>query len=211
MKKMLVFAALLGAGLAAQPAQALPAGPLDFTVMRDGSKVGTHLIDVTRDAGETRVDIETEVAVKLAFVTLYRFEHEGHEVWRNGHLVQIRSKTDDDGTAKSLQGEMNGKGLKVDGSAQRFVADPAIIPASLWNMDIVEQSRILNTLDGSEMEVSTRLIGEESVEVHGKTVSARHYSMSGQLQRDVWFDADGTLVQVRFKGSDNSDIRYVLN
>jgi hypothetical protein len=205
-----ISAALLAACLITSQAQALPGGPLRFTVLRDGHEIGTHRIDVKRSGDETRVDIATNVAVKLAFVTVYRFEHYGHEIWRNDRLVKIDSKTDDDGTGKSLHGALDGKGLAIDGSAQKFVAEPAIVPASLWNPRIVEQGRLLNTLDGSEMDVNVAFVGEEKVAVHGTPVPARHYAITGQLQREVWFDADGTLVQVRFKASDDSDIRYVL-
>jgi len=75
---------------------------LSFTVLRDGSEIGSHEIHISEAAGKTTVDIETDVAVKLAFVTLYNFDHEGHEVWENGQLVSYASKTDDDGKEKSL-------------------------------------------------------------------------------------------------------------
>jgi Domain of unknown function (DUF6134) len=208
--KTLVAAALIGVGLAAGSAQALPAGPLDFTVLRDGSTVGTHHIDIRKSGDETRVDVATEVAVKLAFITLYRFEHQGHEVWKDGRLVRIDSRTNDDGTDKSLHGALNGKGLEIEGSARKYVAEPTILPASLWNPDIVRQGRLLNTLDGRQMRVSVKAAGEETVDVRGKQIPARHYLLTGELERELWFDREGTLVRVRFKGSDNSDILYVL-
>jgi hypothetical protein len=211
MKKTFLTAAVFAAVMVAQAAQALQPGPLNFTVYRDGSEIGTHKIDIRREGADTRVDIKTDVAVKLAFITVYRFEHQGRETWREGRLVFIESKTDDDGKDKWLKGEANGKGLEIAGSAKAYTADPAIIPASLWNPKIVKQGHILNTLDGSKMAVTIKDLGEEKIKAYGKAIPARHYSVTGQLERELWFDADGTLVQVRFKGSDKSDIRYVLN
>lgn len=209
-RKTFLTLAVLGLVLIAQGAQALQPGPLNFTVYRDGSEIGTHKIEIRRDGGDTRVHVATDVAVKMAFITLYKFEHVGDEIWRNGQLVRIESKTDDDGTDKWLKGSLNGKGLEIKGSAKKYVADPAIIPASLWNPAIVKQAKLLNSLDGSTMKVQTTFVGKETVKVHGKAVPARHYSITGELERELWFDEDGTLVQVRFKGSDKSDIRYVL-
>ena len=211
MKKAFFSAAVFAALCVAQAAQALQPGPLDFTVYRDGSEIGSHKIDIRCEGADTKVNIKTDVKVKMAFITVYRFEHEGKEIWRNGRLVRIESKTDDDGTDKWLKGRANGKGLEIEGSAKAYTVKPTIIPASLWNPKIVKQGAILNTLDGSTMNVTIRDLGEESIKVHGKTIPARHFSITGQLQRELWFDADGTLVQVRFKGSDKSDIRYVLN
>jgi len=44
----------------------------------------------------------------------------------------------------------------------------------------------------------------------GKDVMARHYAISGDLQRELWYDAGGRLVKVRFAASDGTDIQYVL-
>ncbi len=203
--------AAIGLMLTAHAAQALQPGPLNFTVYRDGSEIGTHKIDVRREGADTRVHVTTDVAVKMAFITVYRFKHVDNEVWRGGRLVRIESKTNDDGTDKWLRGAWDGKGLEIQGSAKKFLAAPSIIPASLWNPKIVEQARLLNSLDGSEMEVTTSFLGKETVKAHGREIPARHYAITGQLQRELWFDEDGTLVQVRFKASDKSDIRYVLN
>lgn len=211
MRKTFLSAALFASLLAAHAAQALQPGPLKFTVLRDGSEIGTHKIDVRRDGAATRVNIKTDIAVKMAFITVYRFEHSGKEEWRNGQLVQIESKTNDDGTDKWLKGAANGKGLEIDGSAKKYLAEPTIIPASLWNPKIVKQGELLNTLDGSKMAVTIKDVGEETIKVYGRMIPTRHFSITGQLQRELWFDADGTLVQVRFKASDKSDIRYVLN
>jgi hypothetical protein len=183
---------------------------LEFTVLRNGDPIGSHEIDVTERDGKTMVDIETEVAVKLAFVTLYNFDHEGHEVWQDGHLVSYRSKTDDDGTDKALNAKLDGDALAVEGSASRHRSVPTIIPASLWNPATVGQSKLLNTLDGSEMAVSVADKGMENVDVRGQQVPARHYVLTGELQRELWYDASGRLVKVRFAASDGSDIQYVL-
>jgi len=85
-----------------------------------------------------------------------------------------------------------------------------VVPASLWNMATVSQTHLLNTLDGSDMAIMVKDLGEEAVKVMGKDVMARHYAISGDLQRELWYDAGGRLVKVRFAASDGTDIQYVL-
>ncbi|WP_367272434.1 DUF6134 family protein, partial [Parvibaculum sp.] len=41
-------------------------------------------------------------------------------------------------------------------------------------------------------------------------VAATHYSVTGKLNRELWYDDKGVLVQVKFDGSDGSEITYVL-
>lgn len=194
----------------AQAATVPPDGVLSFQVIREGSPIGTHELRFSVRDGGTAVDIETDVAVKLAFITVYRFEHEGHELWRDGHLVSLNSTTNDDGTDHRLEVKAQGGELAVDGDANQARLPQETIPASLWNMDLVEQSQLLNTLDGSLMSVSIREVGPETVSAGGEEIAATHYVIEGDLEREVWYSDEGLLVRVRFKGSDGSEIVYRL-
>lgn len=187
-------------------------GVLAFNVLRDGDAIGTHVIRFIEAQGELSVDIATTVAVKLPLVSiaLYRFEHEGHEVWRDGKLVTLKSKTNDDGAAHRLQVLASPDGLMVDGDAGAHQSDLAIIPASLWNPNIITQTRILNTLDGREMVVAVDDLGEEEIKTRHGPVTARHYQVRGDLDRELWYNDSWVLVQVRFKAEDGSNILYAL-
>jgi hypothetical protein len=205
-------------GLATLPGVAMPAkaeaiptdGRLDFTVYRDGDEVGSSEILFRQSGDQTEVDVVTEIVVTVAFVPVFRFEHEAHEVWKDGHLVSLVSQTNDDGTAHQLEVRESDASLDVVGDGVSSKAEMSIIPASLWNPQIVEQSTILNSLSGEELAVQVAYIGEEEVAVKGNQVPARHYSMTGQFERELWYDDDGVLVRIEFKGKDGSDIQYVI-
>ena len=66
--------------------------------------------------------------------------------------------------------------------------DLTMLPASLWDSAIVHQQVLLNTLDGSKMRVTVQDLWPETVVVGGHNISARHYKITGDLQRDLWFD-----------------------
>ncbi|MEX0839964.1 MAG: DUF6134 family protein [Parvibaculum sp.] len=215
MKKQNLFAALAVPGLvlawlSAAQATVPQGGELNFTVLRKGDEIGTHRLEFEQAGDELKVEIETDVAVKMLGIAVYRFEHEGHEVWRDGRLVSLNSKTNDDGTAHHLSVSRDAETLVVDGDGRQGPEDGAIIPASLWNEDLVKQSALLNTLDGSKMPVTVTTVGPETVEVDGKNLTATHYSVKGQLNRELWYDESGVLVQVKFDGADGSEISYVL-
>jgi Domain of unknown function (DUF6134) len=205
-------------GLAALPAIATPAkaaaipadGKLDFTVYRDGDEVGSSEILFRQSGNQTEVDVVTDIVVTVAFVPVYRFEQEAHEVWKDGQLVSMVSQTNDDGTAHQLEVRDSGDTLDVIGDGVSSKADKSIIPASLWNPETVQRSMILNSLSGGELAVQVAFVGEETIAVKGDQVPARHYSMTGQFERELWYDNDGVLVRIEFKGQDGSDIQYVI-
>ena len=99
--RRLLLATALAAVTTAAAAQTAPER-LAFDVLRDGEQVGTHEITLDRRADGTDVRIRTDVAVKVAFFTAYRFEHAGHEAWSRGHLAAMDTSTNDDGTRHEL-------------------------------------------------------------------------------------------------------------
>ncbi len=197
------------------PLVALAAGPaaethLDFTVLKNGDPIGHHQIDLIRNGENEAVSIKTNILVRVAYVPVYRFEHIGSEIWQNGRLVSLRSQTNDDGDKHSLVVGATADHVEVDGDGVHSQADPGIVTASLWNPDLVKRMVLLNTLTGKQMAVSVADLGEDLIRSRGSETRAHHYKVAGELQREVWYDQSGTLVQVRFKAKDDSDILYVL-
>lgn len=185
-------------------------GNLDFTVLRDGSEIGSHRLHFSNGGDGLRVDIKTDIKVKLLLVTAYRFEHDGHEIWRDGHLTRLWSKTNDDGTKHDLTVAAADGKLVVEGDGKVADAPAEIVPASLWNEGILKGGTILNTLDGRGMKVQVKNMGADVVEARGHRIQATHYAITGDLQRELWFDSNAVLVKVRFTGTDGSEIQYVL-
>ena len=186
-----------------------PGGHLDFAVFRNGDKIGQHDLTFHDKDGNLAVDINTKIAVKVAFITAYRFEHEGHEIWHGDRLIRLWSKTNDDGTHHVLDAEVDKSGLEIHADGHDATAPAAIIPASLWNDGILRGGRILNTLDGSRMAVQVADLGPDTVFVKGQKETATHYSITGDLQRELWYDANHILVKIRFKAKDGSTIEYM--
>ena len=183
---------------------------LDFTVLKDGDAIGHHQIELVRNGDQEKVSIKTDVVVKVVYVPVYRFEHRASEVWQNGHLVSLRSQTNDDGEKHTLQAVAKDDRLEVTGDGTVSQASDEIIPASLWNRDLVSQTVLLNTLTGKQMAIKVADLGAEAVRVHGSTVPAHHYKVTGELERELWYDQSDRLVLVKFTAKDNSEIRYVL-
>jgi hypothetical protein len=204
--KTLLVGLCLTASLAAAQADE---DSLHYEVQRNGKTIGTHEVEFERHGGRLTVEIETDVAVKIAFLTVYRFKHEAREEWQNGKLIAYQSTSDDNGTDKFLNVGFANSAYSVEASSGRFKAQSLALPASLWRPDTVTQSRLMNTLDGHEMKVAVKDIGLDTITVGGKEITATHFSMTGDLQRELWYAHD-RLVHLRFLGDDGSTIDYNL-
>jgi len=183
-------------------------GALKFDVLRGGKTIGSHIMTFA-DGGQS-VDIKTKIAVKVVFITVYRFELDAHEDWKDGKLAALTSTSNNDGVKHTLSAKASGAGLAVTVDGKVTQADASIIPATLWREDTVNQSVLLNALDGSELNISVADKGQDFVEVAGAMVKAHHYVLSGDLERELWYDAKGVLVHIRLTGSDGSAVDYRL-
>lgn len=169
-------------------------GHLDFDVVRKGKDIGDHSYRFQGSESALTVNVTTDISVKVPIIrtTAYSFQHQSVESWSGGKLTSVRSATNDDGTPHKLS--TGGKG---------------VLPASLWNDDIVRAGQLLNTIDGHIMTIRVSDMGTEQVATRRGPVSAHHYRLSGGLNRDLWYDAQGNLAHVSFTAEDGSTVTYV--
>ena len=183
---------------------------LDYVVERKGKQIGTHsfVFNGTQN-DEMLVQISTDVVVKLGFIPVYKFIHEGTEIWKKGILTGYDSTTNDNGTDKFLRFHDN----SIHSSRGVFSSlEKTYMPASLWNISNVQTTQLMNTLDGSIMNIEIVDLGEEDIQTTGKKIlKARHFSMTGDLARELWYDSHNRLVHVQFLGDDGSIIDYILD
>ena len=199
------------------PAQATaPDGlTLEYRVLRDGFEIGRHKIlfrhgdDVETPLVMT-VETEIRITVKLFFITLYSYRLDSIETWRGDRLVALESTTDDDGDFYAVRAVAEGDGLRVDGAAESWTAPATIVPTSLWRREMAQGSLLLGVEQGEAIAVSIVEAGRETVTARGAEVSATKLVVSGELERELWYDDDGILVHMRLIGRDGSTITYEL-
>jgi len=201
-----VVISVLGLSPAAEADPAV--STLNFTVMRNGEPIGTSTMRLSRDGGETVADIVTHIQVKIAYITVYRYDQSETERWVDGKLVAMRSLTDDNGTVHKVSATRSGDVLSVNVDGKVAEVDPAIIPVSLWNASLMRTTIAINPQDGTLTPVSVVDHGEEPLVLQGRPTTGHHYSIRTSFPQDVWYDQRHQLLKVELRGSDGSRIQY---
>ncbi len=80
------------------------AGNRRFSVLYKGDKIGAHTVLYSSATGETRVDTEIHLLVKVAFFTVFAFSHRSEETWRDGRLMSLNSETVEHGETLHVRG-----------------------------------------------------------------------------------------------------------
>lgn len=205
---------LLGAGLNDVRAAVPAGGMLDFAIVRNGKEIGTHVYRFREARDGLQVDVQTRIQFKLGFVTVHRFSHDSRETWKDDRLVAFSSATNEKNIVKGratfqVAVLKDGGELDVRAAKQEWRAPGDAIPASLWNREFGDSNTLIDTVDGAKLAVKVETLGREMISVNGQQVATVRYRLSGDLRRDLWYDQDDVLVQVRFTAEDGSEVRYV--
>ena len=206
LKAGLLSAAALFSSSAA-PAEPM-AETLRFAVMREGQQIGTNTIELRRNGSETTVQMMTQVQVKIAFVTVYRFEQTETERWVGGKLMALSAVTNDNGTRHRVKATRTNDRLTIEADGKTTEVAGNTIPASLWNPLLLEKTVAFNSQDGTMMPIAVTDRGVDQLVVQGRAKRTRHYVIYSTFPQDVWYDDARQLVKVELKVSDGSTIRY---
>jgi hypothetical protein len=198
-----VVSLLLGAGAAGAAPETIR-----FAITRNGDQIGTFTMEINRGPREITVTSATELTVKVLFVTAYQLKQTGSERWVNGKLVALISETDDNGTHHKVTVALKPAGLEVDADGKISTVDKTIMPASLWNPEMMKRTSVLDPQDGAIVPIEVTDMGAEELKIDARTVKAHHYSLKGKFTQDVWYDDKGRLVQSTLVAPDNSIILY---
>jgi hypothetical protein len=186
------------------------AGRFDYDVIREGDKIGAHSVIFRHEGRHLTITTRTDIAVELLGITLYRFHYEAEEEWVDGRLTRLTSRTDNDG--ETLTANLARAGGRIRGTCNGIVLDlPAdLLPISVWHPDFVRQSVMLDQYKCVQRSVRVTDDGIEPIFAGAHNVAARHYAVTGELRRDVWYGPDGQTVQVLFPAKDGSEIAFVM-
>ena len=209
---MRALSLILGASMLVTLTAAASAEPVStrtkFAIMRDGDQIGTCDFRVRQNGRETTVKVVTHVQVKLAFITVYRFDQTETERWVDSRLVSLNAVTDDNGTPHKVSAVSRGNVLLVEADGKTSEVDSAMMPVSLWNAALVQKRQALSPQDGSIVPVSVVDHGKEALVLQGRAETAHHYSIKTTFPQEVWYNDRQQLIKVALRGSDGSRIEY---
>jgi len=182
-----------------------------FSVLYKGIRVGTHTISYSSATGETRVNTDIHLEVKLAFVTAYAFSHRSEETWRAGRLTLLTGETAEHGETLHVEGAATPQGFRVVSKSGPFIASAATLTSnSLWTPAMLEQATVVDAQRGGIIGVSARRVSDEQIVIAGGTVQATRYTfVTPYYAGAVWYDKANLWVGAEFE-RDGSRVQYQL-
>lgn len=185
-------------------------GRIAFRVVREEADIGSHELRFRREGDRLLVDVTIDLKVTFLGVPLYRYSHRASEAWEQGRLVALRTTTDNNGTASAVEGRATEGGFLVKAGGKETLMPANTYPSSHWNRAWLEGQPLLNTQTGERIDFKATASGSETVETAKGPLSAQRFAITGDLRKEIWFDAAGRWVKTSFAAPDGSVISYVL-
>lgn len=187
---------LAGAGLALAPSSLAAQPPrLAFSVFRNGTKVGEHMMTFSGDDANRVVNTQVDMTVKIGPVPVYRYKHSAVERWADGRWASIETTTNGNGKIYKASGRAMDGFVQLTGpkGASRGPADA--MPLSHWNQAAFRRP-LFNQQEGALLKVRCA------------QVKPGHWQIRGEAEIDDFYDAQGNWLALKGKLEDGSTLEY---
>lgn len=185
-----------GAGLALVPGAALAVpNRLAFTVFRNGTKVGEHVVVFTGDDAARTATTNVAMTVKVGPVPVYKYKHTAIEKWVDGKWASIETSTNGNGKMTKASARQMGTYVAITGPAGASRGPANALPLSHWNQGNFGKP-LFNQQEGKMLKVNVT------------QVKPGHWQVRGDAEIDDYYDASGNWMALKGKLEDGSTMEY---
>ena len=186
-------------------------GKLAYAISRKGKRLGFQTIDFeTLDNGDLQVDVHIEIDFAL-IIPLFTYTHQNREVWRDGQLLSLNARTDNNGDDEKVSLKLDGD--KFIGEGTKFVDDleAGLMSTSYFNPNFIRQEAVISSQDGRRLKIGVEEIGRETLTLQTGRVEATRFRLTGKLRIDIWYTDDGQWVKTTFTRGGNTLVIEQVN
>jgi hypothetical protein len=190
--------------MSATHASAVETEVRDFGIEVDGKNSGQYVMTITRqDDGTLSMHADASLKVKALLYT-YEYTFTGTEHWKDGRLIQMSSKCNDDGTKYDLFAEMNGQSLRLRVNGKERACRGDVWTTSYWKLaDQRFHNQAVPLLDGDsgkEFVGQLQYVGVKQVTINNQPQNCYLFRVTGGPVSpiDLFYDGQHRLVRQEF-------------
>lgn len=189
--------------------QAGDSGTWRFRVYLDDHEIGYHHFHLAGTGDHRQLRSEARFEYRLLFLKLFDYEHENLETWSGDCLQSIRSRTDANGDLYAVEGRLTQSGFRIEAGEEAGSLPDCVMTFAYWNPDFLEQSRLLNSQDGSFVDVQVSSPERDERLVGGEPRPAMRYRLkAGEMQLDLWYSDEQEWLALESEVEGGRTLRY---
>lgn len=163
----------------------------NFKVYLDKKEIGYQNFKLTPKPNGSNVSIEAKFDVEFLFINVYSYRHNNREVWQDGCLQSIESKTDDNGENFFVLGSAQNEAFTLKSQMGEQRIKGCIKTFSYWDANFLNSTHLLNSQTGEFSSVEIRNLGNTEINVNEQLIPAVHYQISTRdFKIELWYSPD---------------------
>ena len=172
---------------------------IEFDIYRNSKFIGKHIFTFNRKNDKLYVKSNINFEIKKLGVVLYKYKAVGTEIFKDGKLIEFKSKTNQNGKEKFVNLKIGENTYNIEGSSFRGEAPLDYMLGTWWNHSIVKAKAQISAVSGRIIHQKVNFLGEEALEINGKKYKTLHFNFSStdknlkknkKLNTDIWYDED---------------------
>jgi hypothetical protein len=171
-----------------------------FTILRDGSDIGRHVIALERRDDAHFLSVDIEIVVRILGIAAYRYEMRNREVWRGGRLESIDCEVNDDGDRKQVRARREGGQLVLDATGYSGPAPDDVATTTYFTQDFLRRSPWISTDNGELLPVAAAQDGTRMVRTGAGEVECARWRVrdGAAFDAELFYDDQGEWVSIAF-------------
>lgn len=187
-----------------------------FIAYLDDMEIGHHDFEVSISGIETTVLTRAEFDVSFMFIPIFKYEHSNQEVWNNGCLIKLNSSTFNDGEELFVK-LFNDNGIThIETANGNLKKSDCVRSFAYWDVELIKSKVLLNSQSGELIDITYRLIGEETLLINNQPVDTQRYQLLGKdelgidIDISLWYNNSNRWVALESKLENGRVLRYQL-
>jgi hypothetical protein len=183
-----------------------PGGKLTFSVWRQGSQIGMHMVQFSPSGDALKVETHAHFSVGLGPLKFFTYTYQVTEMWQDGALQSLAAQTDDNGQHETCTAHRQGGALQVTGTKSgSYTAPRGSIAGTHWNQAELK-APMINPENGAQMHYT--VVDKGMSPPPGGHAPAHQFGLTGYATLDIWYDAKATWVGLKATAKDKSIVEY---
>jgi hypothetical protein len=185
-------AALAMGGKAAADALSIPSnGEIRFKVLRNGVPIGEHHLIFIQNGGNLTVEINVDVVVTLAGISIFHYQGRAFERWSGGVFRSLDSQVNHNGTKLEVHAQIIPEGYAIQSTKAgdyNYTEPQPLLPLTYWNKNML-QAMLLNVETGRHYPAIVNSPGWNKLPTaEGGFLVAQRFDLTGKLHMSLWYD-----------------------
>ncbi|MEE2773420.1 MAG: DUF6134 family protein [Pseudomonadota bacterium] len=196
--------------LSGTTAESSTAGTVFNITWRD-LNIGYSKVNITRNGSQIVARTEVLIKVNILGIDLFDYKLNSKEIWRNKALFSLDSEVFTAGKREfSSVKRKSQNSFEIFGSGFKGIFSGNPGTTSYFTPHFLERDVWISTQNGKPLNVEVKKVGPQSINTPNGTIEAMKWSITGDLQLNLFYDNNDEWVGSDFRAG-GSKAQFVLH